>query len=121
MSNRSVISDYSPMRSTSKKGSNSRFCFCMGIDIYPKKSKTRKIDAKKKPLRRRACVGKRPLKNQGTFPWGCPHFWGDPSARSARSRPRKNNLCTVQGAKIISTSPPVAYILPFCGNGSNFM
>ena len=37
MSDRSVISDYSPMRSTSKKGSNSRFCLCRGIYVYPEK------------------------------------------------------------------------------------
>lgn len=91
------------------------------MDLYTPKNLKREKHAKKKaPLKKGACVGKRPLKNQGTFPWGCPHFWGDLSARSARSRPRIK-ICTVRGAKIISTSPLVAYILSNIGTRSNIM
>ena len=58
--------------------------------------------------------------NQGTFPWGCPHFWGDLSARSARSRPRIKNNAPCEGRKI-STSPLVTMILPKFGTRSNIM
>lgn len=66
------------MSGAAKKGSNSRFCLCRGIYVYPKKSKTRKIDAKKSPSQKRGLCGKKYVDKSRYFSLGVSPLLGRP-------------------------------------------
>lgn len=91
------------------------------MDLYTPKNLKREKRAKKSPSQKRGLCGKKYVDKSRYFSLWVSPLLGRP-LRDPHAADRESKIiCTVRGAKIISTSPLVAYILSNIGTRSNIM